>query len=231
MAKIAVEAATQLGALKGAQAASAESNYTAAWASVQFVKPDFTKTMIEDAVLGVITDAVHAIASTRQHPERVDFNQNTASLANRASLPGTANSIKVTGVMGRVKDAENGETLLPVSLDRVRSFNRHPAIYDEMATYWYAVDEGAGVIEHTRGNVIIEWPAFERPTFTGDIPLRDWHEWHLVDGVVARLSPKEDIYATLQQGAQQRWNDYLAEIAAVGAAEAQTATQRAAATR
>ena len=204
-------ALNRLGAVLGANASDAETNYNLAPSTSTVSGPDFTPSQVEDALAAVIGETVEAIASTPKHPERQRFTDETAALANRDPIPEQGSGgERIIGVIGYVKDASDDEALLSMSLDAVRSFNRFPNLYDHDA-YWYAINGNR--IEHTRPSVVIEVCVYTRPTaFTGDIDLEDWHEGGLVAGVVEKLAPKESMFAELHATASLERAAHLAKI-------------------
>lgn len=210
--KVKNEVATLLGAILGATSATAEANYVATMADGTLIGPDFTKTMIEDAVVAAEGEIVEAIASTPLHPERGRYESDTATLANNAVIPQADSGANVIiGVIGRVRDSVTSKTLLPINADAVRSFNEHSSIYSGFTPHWYAVV--GDTILHTRTNVIIRVCTYTRPTsFIGNINLDDWHEGGLVQGAVAKLALKESMFQALYTGANAAWVAHLAEI-------------------
>lgn len=213
--KVTQQALNKLGAVLGATASAAQTNYDASPTTATVIGPDFTPSMVNDAVAATLGEIVEAIASTPLHPERQRFADVTASLANLAAIPQVgASAARIIGVPGFVRDAVDSRACLPQTLDAVRSYNRHAAtIYADFSPYWYAINGGR--IEHTRTNVVIEVCVYTRPTsFTGNIGLEDWHEGGLVWGAVAKLAPKESLFADLYAVADKCWQDHLAKIRA-----------------
>jgi hypothetical protein len=212
--KVIHEILNELGAIKGATAADASTNFNASPSTSTVIGPDFVPAMVEPALAATLGETVEAIAATPLHPERGRFVDVTTGLANRATIPRVGSGgLTIIGVPGFVRDAVDGEALLPVDLDKVRSFNRFAAtIYSGLSVYWYA--KNGNRIEHTRpSNVVIEVCVHERPTaFTGNINLDDWNEGALVAGSVAKLALKESLFAELYTAANKRWDDHLAKI-------------------
>lgn len=206
----------ELGAVKGATAIDAETNYDAAPTTSTVIGPDFTPGMVEDALAVTIGKTVEAIASTPKHPERQRFADVTASLANLAAMPETGSGgLRIIGVIGFVRDVSDNRACLPAALDSVRSYNRFPAIYSDADSYLYAINGNR--IEHTRANVVVEVCVYTRPaSFTGNIDMEDWHEGGLVAGSVAELALKESMFGSLYDAAKKRHDDYLAEIRSYG---------------
>jgi hypothetical protein len=176
--------------------------------------------MVQPALAGAISKTVKAIASTPHHPERLRFADVTGSLANRAAIPQTGSGgARIIGIPGFVRDASSGEPLIPVDLDRVRSFVRFAAtIYSGVDVYQYCINGDR--IEHTRTNVVIGVCVYTRTTtFTGNIALDDWHEDGLVAETVRRLATKESMFMPLHDAAKQRSDDHMATIRSYGAPE------------
>lgn len=205
------QALNRLGAVSGVNASDAETNYDATPTTSTVDGPDFTPSMIEDALAATIGETVEAIASTPKHSERQRFVDLTNALANRDPIPEAGSGgERIIGVIGYVEDSSDHQALLPMSLDAVRSYNRFPTIYNFDA-YWYAINGNR--IEHTRPSVVIEVCVHTRPTvFTGDIPLEDWHEGGLVAGVTEKLAPKESLFADLRAAASEERAAHLAKI-------------------
>lgn len=206
----------ELGAVKGATAAAADTNFMASPTTSTVIGPDFVPSMIEAALAGTIGEIVEAIASTPHHPERLRFADVTASLANFAAIPQTGSTTaRIIGVPSFVRDASDSRALLPATLDEIRSFTRHTAIYSPFDIYRYAINGDR--IEHTRTNVVMGVCVFTRPAiFTGNIGLEDWHESGLVWGTVAKLALKESLFGDLYGAAVKCWNDHLVEIRSYG---------------
>lgn len=209
----------ELGAVLGANSTTADANYAATPTTATVIGPDFTPSMVNDAVASALGEIVEAIASTPHHPERQRYADVTASLLNRAAIPQIgASTARIIGLPGFVRDSLDLEACLPASLDAVRSFNRFPAIYADQDPYLYCINGGR--IEHTRTNVVIEVCVYTRPaTFTGAISLEDWHESGLVWGAVVKLAPKESMFADLYASAKTCWDAHLAEIRNYGKPE------------
>lgn len=208
-----------LGALAGTDAGTANTNYGTAFSTSIATGPDFIPAFLTDACENVVKEIVQAICETRFHPERVDYATDTASLASGASLPVVNGaSVPLVGVMGRVRDASDDKTLIQVSLDRVRNYTRFANIYSAADLYLYAIDDGAGVIEHTRTNVKIEWPALATPAYVAgnNVPLRNWHKRAVVAGIITHAAPKEDMFAGLLAAEQAMYAAHLTQIQAVG---------------
>src|SRR5262245_13673467 len=212
--KVIQQTLNRLGAVLGSTAVTADSNYTATPSTATVIGPDFVPSQVNDAVASTIGEIVEAIASTPKHPERQRFADVTASLANLAAIPQTnaAGTARIIGVPGFIRDASDSRACLPNTLEAIRSYVRHAAgIYAGQNFYWYAINGGR--IEHTRTNVIMEVCVYTRPTsFTGNIALEDWHEGGLVAGTVAKLAPKESMYADLYAATNTEWLAHLAEI-------------------
>jgi hypothetical protein len=212
--KVFQEVANLLGAVAGVTAATADTNYVATLADATLIGPDFQKTAITDAVVAAIGEIVEAIASTPLHPERSGFTTQTAALASGAIIPRTdsGGSNVVIGVMGTVRDSSDSRVLLPVDVDKVRSFVQFAStVYNGFTPYWFAVDGQR--IYHTRTNVVIDVCTYARPTsFAGNINLDDWHEGGLVMGAVAKLAEKEGSFADLYTAANAAWMAHIAQI-------------------
>lgn len=206
----------ELGAVKGATAVDASTNFSASPTTSTVIGPDFVPTMVEPALASTISKTVEAIASTPRHPERQRFADVTASLVNLAAIPRVGSGgLTIIGTPGFVRDAVNSKTLLPASLDEVRGVDRYPEIYSASDPYSYAINGNR--IEHTRPSVVVEVCVYVRPTsFTGSINLDDWHEDGLVAGTVMRLATKESMFADLYAAAKQRSDDHLIEIRNLG---------------
>lgn len=209
---------SELGAVLGATATAAETNYDASPTTSTVIGPDFTPSMVEDALASTIGEIVEAIASTPHHPERQRFASVTASLANLAAIPqvDSGGSSRIIGIPGFVRDASDSRACRPAKLDEVRGYTRFAStIYDDADPYLYAINGNR--IEHTRTNVVMEVCVYTRPTtFTGAIALDDWHEGGMVWGTVAKLAPKESLFAALYAAANKCWMDHLAEIRMLG---------------
>jgi|SRR5262245_14801633 len=212
--KVIQEVLNVLGAVAGATAATADSNYTAAPSTSTVIGPDFLASQVQDAVVACQGEIVEAIASTPLHPGRARFGDVTTSLATGAAIPrtGSGTSKLIIGVPGAVRDSSDSRTLERAPLESIRNFNRFSStIYSGSTKYLYAIN--AGRIEHTRTNVLIDVCVFERPTILGgNIDLDDEFEGGLVQGAVAKLALKESLFADLFQGANTQWQALLARI-------------------
>lgn len=212
--KVIQEVLNRLGAVAGATASAADTNYTASPTTSTVIGPDFVPAHVNDALAATLGEIVEAIASTPHHPERQRFADVTGSLANLASIPQTGSGgSRIIGVPGFVRDASDGKALIPAPLDAVRSYARFSStVYSGFDTYFYAINGGR--IEHTRtNNVVVEVCVYTRPSsFTGNIALDDWHEGGLVAGTVAKLALKENLFADLYQAANAEWTAHLAKI-------------------
>lgn len=203
----------ELGAVLGATATAADTNYAASPTTSTVIGPDFVPSHVNDALAATLGEIAEAIASTPHHPERQRFADVTVSLANRAAIPQVGvTTARIIGIPGFVRDASNAEALIPDTLDRVRDFNSFAlTVYSGAEVYRYVIN--AGRIEHTRTNVVMEVCVYTRPTsFTGAIALDDWHESGLVWGTVAKLALKESMFAELAQSANAAWTAHLAQI-------------------
>lgn len=202
-----------LGAVKGATAADADTNFTSAPTTSTVIGPDFVPSMVEPALARALGRVAEAIASTPLNPERGRFESDTVSLANNAVIPRTDSGGNVIiGVPGRVRDASNDKPLLWVDVDKVRNFNEFSStIYSGFSPYWCA--KVGDTILHTRANVIIRVCTHTRPTvFTGDIPIDEWHEDGLVQLSVAELALKESMFQSLYEAANKAGEDHLTLI-------------------
>jgi len=203
----------RLGAVLGATASTADTNYAASPSTLTVVGPDFLDSHVEDALAATISEIVEAIATTPLHPERQRFADVTGSLANRADIPTTGSGgSRIIGVPRFVRDASDSKAVLPAPLDAVRSFtNFSSTIYSGFTPYWYAINDGR--IEHTRTNVVMGVCVYARPTsFTGNISLNDEHEAALAAGSVAKLALKESMFGALYDGANAEWLAAIAQI-------------------
>jgi hypothetical protein len=202
-----------LGAVKGATAAVADTNFAASPTTSTVIGPDFVPRMIYPALAATLGEIVEAIATTPRHLERQRYADVTSPLLNQAEIPETgAGGDRIIGIPGFVRDAVDEQACSPASLDAIRSFNRFPAVYADQDPYLYCINGGR--IEHTRTNVVIEVCVFIRPTtFAGDIPLEVWHEGGLVWGSVMKLALKESMFQPLYNGAKTCWDAHLASIA------------------
>lgn len=210
------EVLNRLGAVAGATAATADTNYNASPSTSTVIGPDFLASNVEDALAASIGEIVEAIASTPKHPERQRFADVTGNLANNAAIPQTGSGgSRIIGVPGFVMDSSDSKACLPATLDEVRSYNRFPSIYAGADSYLYCINSGR--IEHTRTNVVMHVCVYTRTTtFTGNIALEDWHEGGLVAGAVAKLALKESMFADLAAAATTEWTAHLAEIRSYG---------------
>lgn len=200
------------GQVLGATPTIAQTNYTDTLSVSTIRGPAFPPQSISDAVFGTVMDIITAIAESPLHTERGDFAAVTGSLANLAAIPRTVGGLPVIGVPLWIKDATDNIACLPMSLDRVRSFNRFSAnVYSTFSPYWYCVNDGR--IEHTRTNVIMNVIAWSRPISTaGNIPLADHHEWGVVNGAAMRLAAKEGSYRPLYEQCKAYWDDHIGAI-------------------
>jgi hypothetical protein len=213
-AKVTQEVLNLLGAVLGATATTADTNYTASPTTSTVIGPDFLPSQVQDAIVAAQGEIVEAIASTPLHPGRARFGDVTSALANRAAIPrtGSGTGKLIIGVPGAVRDSSNSEILDRMPLNTVQTFNRFSSgIYSGSTKYWYAIY--AGRIEHTRTNVLIDVCVYERPTsFVGNIDLDDEYEGGLVQGAVAKLALKESLFSNLFQGANLQWQACLTRI-------------------
>jgi hypothetical protein len=204
----------ELGAVLGSNATQADANYSAPMTTGTVIGPDFTPSMIEDALAGALGRIVEAIASTPLNPERAGFTTQTVALASGDLIPRTdsGGTNKIVGVIGAVRDSSDDEVLELTDLDKVRSFARHSAtVYEGFDAYWYALD--AQRIIHTRTEVEADVCTYTRPAaFTGDVPLDDWHESGLVKLAVAEIALKESMFANLYDAASKDGEAHLAII-------------------
>lgn len=215
--KVIQQALNRLGAVLGATATTADTNYTASPTTSSVIGPDFVPSMVNDALAASLAEIVECIASTPHHPERQRFADVTASLANKDAIPQVgASTARIIGVPGFVRDSADGTACKPRSLDVVQSFNRFSgSVYGGGEFYFYCINGGR--IEHTRSNVVVEVCVYTRPaSFTGAIGLDDWHEGGLVAGIIVKLALKESMYADLNTAAQKEWDDHLVKVKAYG---------------
>lgn len=212
--KIFRQVANELGAFKAATASDAETNYTATLSTSTLKGPDFTPSMIEDAVVNAMAKIVQAIIETPQHTERPAFIVTLAALGNNAPMPSVVSGNLVMGNIQMVRDASNGIPCSPTTIDKITSYQQHKTgIYAGLDVYNYAI-VGATMF-HTRTSVSVEFSTWSRPTsFSGDIPLRDYHERALVMGAVAFLAPKEGMFAALQNAAENEFQMHISSIRA-----------------
>lgn len=213
-AKVTQEILNVLGAVKGHDPSTAETNYAATPSTSTVTGPAFLASQVQDALVASQGEIVEAIALTPLHPERARYGDVTTALANRAAIPrtGAGTGKLIIGVPGAVRDSGNNETLIEVALDLVRRFNRFAStIYSGSTRYWYAVNSGR--IEHTRPNVLIDVCVYERPTsFVGNIDLDDHHEGGLVQLSVAKIALKENKFSDLFAAADKAGQAHLATI-------------------
>ena len=216
-----------LGLIVGATMSDAGTNYSATASTSNRQNPDFPIPAIQDAIVNAVTEIVRTIAETPRHPERADYRDVSGSLANRATLPTTGSGgTAFIGIFGRVYDASNSKSCLPMSLDEVRNFNEFSStVYSGYTPYWYAYNGAA--IEHTRTNVIIEGCVWTRPTYAtaSNVALRDYHEKPLVHGAIVHLAPREGAYQELWMDSKAIWETHLAQIRAIGIADLTTDAQ------
>jgi hypothetical protein len=216
--KVTQEVLNLLGGILGASPATAEANYSTSPSTSTVIGPDFLPSQVLDAIATAQGEIAEAIATTPLHPERTRFADVTSALANRDAMPRTgANTGKlIIGVPGGVKDSSNSKALLPVDLDKVRSFTEFAGtVYSGFEPYWYAINSVR--IEHTRTAAIVEVCVYERPTsLTGNIDLDDHHEGGLIAGAVAKLALKESMFDELYTGASKAWDTHLSLIRAYG---------------
>jgi len=218
--KVIQQVLNELGAVTGATATTADTNYTASPTTSTVIGPDFVPSMVNDALAATLGEIVEAIASTPKNPERSRFADVTSSLANLADIPQTGSGgARIIGLPRFVRDASDNKACLPIPLDAVRSFNNYSStIYTGFSPYYYAINDGR--IEHTRTNVIMGVCVYTRPSsFTGAIALDDWHEGGLVWGTVAKLALKESAFAPLYGGANTCWLAHIAQIRTYGQPE------------
>lgn len=215
--KVIQEVLNELGAVKGATAATAETNYAASPATSTVFGPDFTPAMVKDAVAVGLGETVEDIASTPLHPERAGFTTQTAALAYDALIP-RVDSVgnKIIGVIGEVRDGADATPLLNVTMDSVRGWKIFAGnVYDGFIPYLYAISGNR--ILHTRTTVVIDVCTYARPTsFNGNIPLDDWHEGGLVARAVRILATKESMFADLYAAANTRAEAHVAKIKKYG---------------
>jgi len=205
--------ANELGAILGATATAADAAYLATMTTGTVIGPDFTPSMIEDALAAALGKIIEAIASTPLNPERAGFTTQTVALASGDLIPRTdSGGTKIVGVIGAVRDSSDDEVLEITDLDKVRSFARHSAtVYEDFDAYWYALD-GQRIL-HTRTEVEIDVCTYTRPAaFSGDVPLDDWHESGLVKLAVAEIAMKESMFAALYASASKDGEAHLLEI-------------------
>lgn len=209
-----------LGAVLGFFPVDADANYGATMADATIIGPDFTKTMIEDALVMALGEIVEAIASTPLNPERAGFTTQTAPLAYNDLIPRVDSAAnKVIGVIGEVRDETDDTPLLHVPMDSIRTWKIFASnVYSDFTPYLYAINGNR--ILHTRTNVIIDVCTFARPTsFATDVPLDDWHEGGLVAGAVSKLALKENQFPDLFAGQVAIWQQHLAQIRSYGSQE------------
>jgi hypothetical protein len=202
-----------LGAVKGATATDADTNFSAVPTVATVIGPDFVPRMVEPALARALGRIAEAIASTPLNPERGRFESDTDPLANNDIIPRDDSSGNIIiGVPGRVRDAISNKPVLWTDADKVRSFNEFSGtVYAGFSPYWCA-KVGDSII-HTRANVIIRVCTYTRPTtFTGNIPSDDWHEDGLVQLSVAELALKESMFQALFEGANTAGEAHLAQV-------------------
>ena len=206
----------ELGAVEGANAVDAATNFNATPSTATVNGPDFIPDHVEVALAATISETVECIAATPHHPERLRFADETASLANHDPVPEQGSGgERIIGVPSYVRDASDNEACLPMPLDVIRSYNRFPTIYADADTYGYSINGDR--IEHTREAVVMGVCVYTRPTaFTGAIDLNDEHEGGLVAGTVEKLALKESMYADLYASAKTRRDEHIAKIRSYG---------------
>jgi hypothetical protein len=217
--KIFQEVANMLGAVAGSDATAAEANYVATLSSSTVVGPDFTLTMITDAVVGALDEIVKALSETPRHPDRAAFLALSGNLASGAALPTAISAVSVLGILNRVIDSSDSRALIPAEMDKVRSYLRFSStIYAGLDPYWYVID--GNTILHTRSNVKVEAFCWNRPaSFSGNIPVPDQYERVLVCGAVSMLANKEGQYAPLGAACAGEFLQGLAAIRSLGRPE------------
>src|SRR5262245_55866759 len=110
----------ELGAIKGATAVTADTNFTSSPSTSTVIGPDFIPSMVQPALASSISDTVEEIASTPHHPERLRFADVTGSLANLDPIPQTGSTTaRIIGVPGFVRDASDNKACRPATLDAV----------------------------------------------------------------------------------------------------------------
>lgn len=211
-----------LGNIKGAIPTDAETNYTATLSTTSVKGPDFIPQATKDAVLETVVEIVEAIALTPFHLERIRYSDVAPSITSGGGLPtvGLNSGQRILGVHGQIYDNVNSIALLPASLDKIRAFNRFKSaggIYAGKNEYWFAWDSRN--IYHTRNLVSISVVAFDKPGFTGNVPLDDDHEAGVVMGAVMKLAPKENMFTALHAAAKDYFIAHLANIRSYGAPE------------
>lgn len=190
--------------LAGETVAALETSYgTVPLTNTQLRSPYWTITEIQDAVLAVQGDLVHAIASTPNHSFRASFASRTAALAHRAQLPAVdVNSKPIVGVLGTVYSISGSTVGQRCGEKDVASIERIVAsgAYTANQFYFAAIENGR--IYHTRATVAIDCCVYAHSDETTNISgaatnmrLPDVLANALICGAAARLCLKQGMYA------------------------------------
>ena len=153
------------GALRGDATVSIETSYLVTPLTKAELRDDtpFNFTALTDALLQAEQDFCWAVASTGNHPWRVNIRGVTAALADKAVLPAIdSNSKGIIGNWGAIYDSSDLTTLVEMPIDMIVRRMRNANTHYVCPVYYYKID--GSIIRHTRTAVIIEVCIYDRAT-------------------------------------------------------------------
>lgn len=213
---ILADVSSLLGALKSYTTSNAESTYSAAAAgtlsSSDYLSTDFPQVRVQAAIIDGVMDYIAAICNTGNHPQRGLFLVSSSATASGAARPtASSGSVKFIGPV-TIVDASNGKPCTPAQLEDVRNIAANENSMYGTDFYYYAFD--GDLLFHTRTNVIVKGAGYDRPSFSGNIPLPDQYKPAIVSAAMTHLLPREGMYLDqLQVHAQivKGWMDWIAQ--------------------
>lgn len=187
---IQVQAALKSSQLIGTNAATLEASYIAAWTSAVLDGAEVPFSGFRDAVLAIEKELAHIIASDKQYPYRNSLAENSASLANKATIPTVSTTNKAfVGVFSGVFDSTTNNVLteMPVqTLDDIALSG-----FSDITYYHYAIV--GNKLRHTVTNAYFAGCVWDYTTqlaaynANGNSPLPQVLENTWICGVLASL--------------------------------------------
>lgn len=216
-ASIKADVLALLNGLTATTAAAAQTAYTNAVAgTVVNLSTDWPEGLIEAAILDAEYTICAEIALNDRHPERADFEDLSAALANGATLPtSSAGSKNYLGKFSAVVDGTTGTLLQERPLAIVNMAAENEASMFPTKGNIYAIAGGKIFFDSTN-NVKITGPALNKSTFTGSIRCRDTYRPAIVSGAMTYLLTKEGAWVSAFEMHSKLWAEWLGWIRSVG---------------
>lgn len=209
------QAYTRIGALSGT-AAQIDTAYSAALTGLN--TESFPPQAMEDMLALIESEIANAVASNENHVWRPILHGVTSSIATGGLIPtfsSTANTAKIIGVYGQVRDAVTPFRPLTPGLheDEIRMLNENPNAMFKLDHYSYVIR--APRIYATRPNVTIDVCTFDfdarKTAIDADQALLfEQAEGAYFSGLMSNLANEDSLLQALSAKYQPRYQEWIA---------------------